>query len=290
MAQTELIMKRSALFAALILSGFAAMGQEYEWKAARMDGSRTGAISPSKDNVTEALGEFKGGKYVAPNGKTYGKRSIVGKTASIVIAAQPEMARVKDVIGYSPKSMTVTYPECALSNWFVDLLMARTEKLAGKKVDIGVANFGGIRIDMPEGDIILDDMLSMFPFKNQLVYVEHTGKQIRKILEEMAAGRFQVLGGVRVVAEDGKLVEALIGGEPIDDDKVYGMATISFLLSGGDGLTLGGNALKVTVFENEDIIDAVLEYVYKETAAGRPIEYEADGRVVVKDLKKKKKK
>ena len=290
MAQTELIMKKITLIAALALSAFAAMGQEYEWEAAQMDGSRTGTISPSKDNVTEALGEFKGGKYVAPNGKTYRKRSIVGKTASIVMEAQPEMARVKDVIGYSPRSMTVTYPESALSDWFVDILMARTEKLSGKKVDIGVANFGGIRVDMPEGDIILDDMLSMFPFKNQLVYVEHTGKQIRTILEEMAAGRFQVLGGVRVVAEDGKLVEALIGGEPIDDEKVYGMATISFLLGGGDGLTLDRNALSVTVFENEDIIDAVLEYVYKETAAGRPIEYEADGRVVVKDLKKNKRK
>lgn len=290
MAQTELIMKKITLIAALALSAFAAMGQEYEWEAAHMDGSRTGTISPSKDNVIEALGEFKGGKYVAPNGKIYRKRSIVGKTASIVMEAQPEMARVKDVIGYSPRSMTVTYPESALSDWFVDILMARTEKLSGKKVDIGVANFGGIRVDMPEGDIILDDMLSMFPFKNQLVYVEHTGKQIRTILEEMAAGRFQVLGGVRVVAEDGKLVEALIGGEPIDDEKVYGMATISFLLGGGDGLTLDRNALSVTVFENEDIIDAVLEYVYKETAAGRPIEYEADGRVVVKDLKKNKRK
>lgn len=254
-----------------------------------MDGSRTGTVSPSRDNLTEALGEIKGSTYVAPNGKTYRKRSIVGKTASIVMAAQPEMARVKDVIGYSPRSMTVTYPESALSDWFVDILMARTEKLSGKKVDIGVANFGGIRVDMPEGDIILDDMLSMFPFKNQLVYVEHTGKQLRTILEEMAAGRFQVLGGVRVVAENGKLVEALIGGEPIDDEKVYGMATISFLLGGGDGLTLGKNALSVTVFEDEDIIDAVLEYVHRETAAGRPIEYEADGRVVVNDLKKKRK-
>ena len=283
-------MKRITLIAGLILSCFVAMGQDYEWEAASMDGSRTGTMSPSKDNVAEALGEFKGGKYIAPNGKTYRKRSIVGKTASIVMAAQPEMARVKDVIGYSTRSMTVSYPESALSDWFVDILMARTEKLSGKKVDIGVANFGGIRIDMPEGDIILDDMLSMFPYKNQLVYVEHTGKQIRTILEDMAADRFQVLGGVRVVAENGKLVEATIGGEPIDDDKVYGMATISFLLSGGDGLTLDRNALSVTVFENEDIIDAVLEYVYGETAAGRPIEYEADGRVVVKDLKNKKRK
>ena len=288
MVKTELIMKRITFIATLMLCGFAAMGQDYKWEAAHMDGSRTGTISPSRDNVNEALGEFKGGKYVAPNGKTYRKRSIVGKTASIVMAAQPEMARVKDVIGFSTRAMTVTYPECALSNWFVDLLMARTEKLAGRKVDIGIVNFGGIRIDMPEGDIILDDMLSMFPFKNQLVYVEHTGKQIRTILEDMAAGRFQVLGGVRMVAEDGKLVEALIGGEPIEDEKVYGMATISFLLGGGDGLTLDRNALSVTVFENEDIIDAVLEYVHGETAAGRPIEYEADGRVVVKDLKKKK--
>jgi 2',3'-cyclic-nucleotide 2'-phosphodiesterase (5'-nucleotidase family) len=192
------------------------------------------------------------------------------------------MSRVKDVIGYSTESMVVEYPESALSNWFIDILMARTEELAGRKVDVGIGNFGGIRIDMPQGDIILDDMLSMFPFKNQLVYVEHTGKQIRSILEEMAAGRFQVLGGVRVVAEDGRLVSAEIGGEPIDDDKVYGLATISFLLTGGDGLSLADNALSVTVFENEDIIDAVLAFVNAETAAGRPIEYKKDGRVIVK--------
>ena len=281
-------MKKLFLIAALAVSGLSAAGQDYEWKAVPMDGSRTGCISPSKDNVLEALGTFKGRKYVAPNGRTYRAKSSVGKAARSVIDAQPAMAKVKDVIGYSTEAMTVKYPESALSDWFVDLLMARTEKLAGKKVDVGVANFGGIRIDMPEGDIILDDMLSMFPFKNQLVYVEHTGKQIREFLEEMAAGRFQVLGGVRVVADGGKLVSAEIGGEPIDDEKIYGLATISFLLGGGDGLTLDRNAVSVTVFENEDIIDAVLEYVKNETAAGRPIEYKTDGRVVIKNWEAKR--
>lgn len=288
MAQTELIMKKLVFVAALIVAGFSASGQDYEWKSVHMDGSRTGCVSPSKDNIAEALGSFSGRSYIAPNGKSYRAKSLAGKVAQIVIDAQPAMSRVKDVIGYSPEAMTVQYPESALSDWFVDLLMARTEKLAGKKVDIGIVNFGGIRIDMPQGDIILDDMLSMFPFKNQLVYVEHSGKQIREFLEEMAAGRFQVLGGVRVVAEGGKLVSAEIGGEPIDDDKVYGLATISFLLGGGDGLTLDRNALSLTVFENEDIIDAVLEYVYKETEAGRPIEYKTDGRVVIKDWEAKK--
>ena len=275
-------MKRLFIMAAMALWCVAAVGQEYEWRHVEMDGSRTGTASPSKDNVAEAVGSFKGGRYVAPNGKTFKKRSTVGKTARIVLDAQPAMARVKDVIGYSTEAMAVSYPESALSNWFIDILMARTEELMGRKVDVGIGNFGGIRIDMPQGDIILDDMLSMFPFKNQLVYVEHKGKELRNILEKMAAGRFEVLGGVRVVAEDGKLVSAEIGGEPIDDEKVYGLATISFLLTGGDGLTLADNALSVTVFENEDIIDAVLAYVYAETAAGRPIEYKMDGRVTVK--------
>lgn len=278
-----------AVLSVIALSAVSVFAQEYKWQNDALDGSRTGCTSPSKDNVTEALGTFKGGKYVAPNGKTYKKNSIVAKTAKVVLDAQPAMARVKDVVGYSTDAMSARYPESALSNWFIDLLMARTEVLAGKNVHLGVANFGGIRVDMPKGDIILDDMLSMFPFKNQLAYVELTGKQVRTMLETMAAGRFQVLGGVRVVAEDGKLVSAEVAGEPIDDDKVYGVATISFLLTGGDGLALGENALNVKVFEDEDIIDAVLAFVNAETAAGRPIEYKADGRVTVKDMGRRRK-
>ncbi len=276
------------LVSLLAFAGFAATAQEYEWKAVEMDGSLTGCVSPSKDNVAEAVGTFKGGKYIAPNGTVYKKNSIVGRTAKIVLDAQPKMARVKDVIAYSTDEMKTDYPESALSNWAVDLLMDKTEKLAEKKVHMGVLNFGGIRIDMPKGDVILDDMLSMFPFKNQLTYVEQTGKQIRNILEGMAAGRFQVLGGVKIIAENGKLVTALIDGEPIDDEKIYGIATISYLLGGGDGLALDHNAVSVTIFHDVDVIDAVLEHVYAETAAGRPIEYKADGRIVVKDLKERR--
>ncbi len=266
----------------------AAVGQEYEWEAVKMDGSRTGCVTPSRDNIAEAVGKFEKGGYIAPNGKVFKKNSATAKTARIVLDAQPAMSRVKEVIGYSTAVMESYAPESPLSNWAVDVLMAKTEKLAGKKVDIGVLNFGGIRVSMPQGDIILDDMLSMFPFKNQLAYVEQTGKQIRAVLESMAAHKFQVLGGVRVVVDNGELVSAEIGGEPLDDDKVYGLATISYLLGGGDGLSLDHEAVSVTVFKDVDVIDAILEHVYAETAAGRPIEYRTDGRVVVKGIKERR--
>lgn len=279
------------LFLVMVLSigcMFLAPAQEYDWKHVAVDGSRTGCTSPSKDNVPQTIGTLKGGVYVAPNGTVHKKRSAAARTARIVLEAQPCMAKVKDVIAYSTEAMSVSYPESALSNWFIDILMAKTEALSGKKVHVGITNFGGIRVDMPQGDVILDDMLSMFPFRNNLVYVEHKGSQLRRILQTMAASRFEVLGGVRVLAEDGELLSVEIDGEPLDDEKVYGMATISFLLGGGDGLSLDEGALSVRQFEDVQIIDAVLEHVYAETAAGRPISYATDGRVIINNMKEER--
>ena len=259
-----------------------AVGQDYSWEVVPMDGTRSGCVTPSTDNIETAVGYFKGNKYVSPSGKVFKKNSVVAKTARAVLDAQPKMARVKEVVGYSTEAMLAYRPESPLSNWIVDLLMDHTEKLAGKEVHMGITNFGGIRMDMPQGTIILDDLLSMFPFKNYLVYVEHKGSQIRKIIESMAPDRFQVLGGVKIVSDNGKLVTVLVDGQPIDDNKIYGLSTISFLLTGGDGLSLAENAVSITPFADVNIIDAVLEFVKAETEAGRPIAYQTDGRVVVK--------
>lgn len=282
MAQNEIMyMKVRLLIIVLLLFSLNAVAQNYSWKADKMDGSRTGCIAPSRDNVPEALGTFKGKTYISPNGKRHEAGSAAAKVARIVIDAQDKMAKVKDVIAYSADEMMKGYPESALTNWFVDFYMKEVEKLAGKKVHIGVANFGGIRVDMPEGPVILDDMLSMFPFKNSVIYLEHKGSTIRQMLEAMAANSFQVLGGVRVVAEDGKLVSVEIDGQPLDDEKTYGLATNSFLLHGGDGLFLADNALFLKDF-GVNVIDVVLNYINAETAAGRQLSGSTDGRIIIR--------
>lgn len=251
----------------------------FSWSRSRMDGSRTGVTCPGADNVDEALGRVDGRLYCAPNGKTF-KGGSVPEVAAVLIGAQPAMAPVKKVVGHSAREMIRTYPECELSNLFIDTIMAAVEKESGRKVDVGIGNFGGIRVDMPAGDILQDDIMSMFPFKNDIVYVALKGRDVRAILDKMAAGRFEVLGGVRVVAEDGKIVSAEIGGEPLDDEKVYGVATITFLLDGGDDVHVAKNALEVIVCGKE-IYDVMMDYVKAETAAGRPVEYHKDGRVQI---------
>lgn len=247
-----------------------AQAQEYSWKHVDMGGTRTGCVAASAENIGQALGYFRGDVYVAPNGKEFQNSSVTAAVADIVLQAQPEMASVKKVIGHSVQTMHTAKHETMLSRWFVDVVMNKVADMSGNKVDVGICNFGGIRVDMPEGDIMLDDILSMFPFKNSLVYLELQGRQLRDVFEKMAKGKFEALGGVRILVENKTLTSVLVGGEPLDDDKVYGVATISFLLHGGDGLTLADGAKNL---ENYDIYvkEAVLEHLAALTAEGKSV-------------------
>ncbi len=287
MVKNEIIMnvlKSSLVAVSLAAVSICAGAQDYsfEWKKTEMLGKRTGVKFANADNVKEAMGEVHGSKYTAPNGKVY-KKGVTRKVAKIMIDAQPAMADVKKVVAYSPEMMEKRPPESALSNWFVDILISQCSELTGKKVDVGFANFGGIRVDMPKGDVLLDDILSMFPFRNKLCYLELKGSDLRVILEQMARQRWQVVGGVRCVSNRaGELLSAEIGGEPLDDNKIYGVTTIDFLLNGGDGYSIGKNAIKEVILDKY-IIDVVLPYVEAQTAAGKPIEYHTDGRVKIVD-------
>ena len=252
----------------------------YVWERVQMDGSRTGVVCPSAGDVPEALGRMDGRIYVSPSGQVFGP-GIVADVAGVVTDAQTVMAPVKKVVGYSPVAMKAEYPESALSNLFVDRVMDAVGEVSGRKVDVGIVNFGGIRVDMPEGDILVDDIMSMFPFKNTIVYVSLKGSRLREILDGMAADVFQVIGGMRVVASGGKVVSVEVGGEPLEDDRLYGLATISFLLHGGDDLYLGEGVESVSEYP-VDIYDVMMAYIKAETAAGREIVYHTDGRVVIR--------
>jgi 2',3'-cyclic-nucleotide 2'-phosphodiesterase (5'-nucleotidase family) len=281
MAETKIIMRHllTVLTTLFLVCGLSA--QEYSWKAVPMDGSRTGCRYATPEDIDESIGKIEDGAYTAPNGRKFRKNSDVAEVASVVLAAQPVMAAKKEVIGYSDHEITEGKPESELSNLIIDLVMGEVSEVTGKPVHIGILNFGGIRSDLPAGNILLDDVESMLPFVNYLVYLEHKGSQIRKILESMAPKRFQVLGGVKIVVEDNKISSIEIAGEPLDDEKTYGMASITFLLEGGDGLHLAENAQMIDTLD-AIVNEPVLRHIRKETAAGRKIGYRKDGRITIR--------
>ena len=98
------------------------------------------------------------------------------------------------------------------------------------------------------------------------------------MLEKMAETRMQVWGGINITVRGKKLESAVIGGEPLDDEKVYGLATCDFLLNGGDGVYAARNAQELIVSESL-VRDAVLPYIRSLTAQGKPVAYKTDGRM-----------
>ena len=272
-------MKRFIILLTASLLAFVPAGAfGFKWKQIPVDASRTGVTCPSADNVTEAMGRMEGRKYVEPNGRVFKGRSATAKVAKLMLDAQPGMASVKEVVGFCPTGLERGGTENLLGDWAVDCLMAEAEKEFGRKVDIGVLNHGGIRIDMPQGDVLMDDLMSMFPFKNYLSLVTMKGSEVRALFDRMAR-RVQVVGGVKVTVKDGQVLELLVGGEPVDDDRVYSVATIDFLLTGGDGI-FSGRQFEETLDTELMVFDVILAHVRGLAEAGQPITKERDGRVV----------
>lgn len=256
-------------------------GYRFSWNRYVMDGSRTGVTVPDAGNVPEALGNSDGETYNAPNGTVY-KGGSTPEVAKILIDVQPDFVALKEVIAFAPEAMAKSRPESALSNWVADVLCSSVAEHTGKKTDLAITNFGGIRTDIPKGNIMLDDIVSMFPFKNYLCYVAIPGHELRKWFDFMAETAPQcVSGSVRFVISGGRTESLEIGGEPLDDDRIYGLATIDFLLDGGDGLKLARGAKEVIITDiriKDCMIPAVREYGRTNT----PFTYFTDGRVVVK--------
>ncbi|MBI3961832.1 MAG: 5'-nucleotidase C-terminal domain-containing protein [Deinococcus sp.] len=125
-----------------------------------------------------------------------------------------------------------------------DLIADLQRQLTG--ADIGFANGGGIRASIPAGEVTLDQIIKVLPFGNTLVTFELTGTQVRAALEnavsqvENTAGRFLQVSGLRFTwdasqSPGSRVVEVLVGGQPLDDERIYTIATNDFLAGGGDG-------------------------------------------------------
>lgn len=208
------------------------------------------------------------------------------KSTEIIAKYKPKVDELMKPIGKTQMKMDKFAPESPLSNWSVDVILKYAQKymednnLPGK-VDISMLNFGGIRTSLPNGEITPYDILSIFPFDNRVVILNIQGKFLKGLFENFAKReRVEALGGVEIKINKQRLEKLLIGGEPIDEEKFYNVATIDFLMNGSDNV-YGLKNHRSVIETNTLMRDVVIEYVKAETAAGHTIKGEKDGRAII---------
>lgn len=257
----------------------------FSWKRVAMDGSRTGVESVTQDNVGTALGVFDDDMYTAPSGLVTELDDPLAESAAILMECQGRLAPLKEVVGHSAKMMMNlrTQPDLPLPNLFADILRAKGSEYFGVPMDFAITNYGGIRVPMPKGAITKEDISNMFPFENYMVYAKVSGEGLLSLFNQLAQTEaFQAVSGARILVRDHQLVEALIGGEPVDPERIYNVTTIDFLLGGGDRIAIGAIASDV-VLTHVLLKDIMFEYVEKCEAQGIVIDSEPDGRVVMEE-------
>ena len=95
-------------------------------------------------------------------------------------------------IGRAAERLTRKYhEESPLGSFCADAMRERA------RADVGCTNAGGLRADLPAGDLDRGHVLDAFPFLNDLVTVELDGRALRAVLEQgctLDAGMLQVSG------------------------------------------------------------------------------------------------
>ena len=193
-----------------------------------------------------------------------------------VIAKSDVDFKIKDETG-----RLIRKQETNLGDFCADALYYLFDVTEGLKVDLAIMNGGGIRADMPAGDISYKTTKTVHTFGNVACLITVTGQQILDALEWGAknvgvgenGGFLQVSGvtyeihsyipstvqaddkGVWAGAPTGeyRVKNVKIGGEDLDVTKSYNLAGYNYTLRDlGDGFAMFSGAVNVKDYVMED--------------------------------------
>jgi 2',3'-cyclic-nucleotide 2'-phosphodiesterase (5'-nucleotidase family) len=142
--------------------------------------------------------------------------------------------------------------------------------------DAAVTNGRGIRggrIYAPGSAITRRDILAELPFDNRLVAIDISGADLKQAIENglsllpNPAGRFPQVSGLAIEADPkrpagSRVLSMKVDGVPLDEKRIYRVATNDYMLRGGDGYTMFRDAPEVLPATDAPLISTdVMDYI-----------------------------
>lgn len=200
--------------------------------------------------------------------------------SSVLKGYSAELEKTMDeVLGHCPTTLRKGTPQGALGNWAADAMVEVCSEIFGMTPDMALCNNGGLRAELPAGDVTRKRIYSIFPFDNKLSLLEMKGSAIMEMFNDISKGSGEpVSAGVQLTIKNKQAVSATIGGKEIDPEKIYKVCTLDFLSNSGR-YSLGSYVSRRD--SDEFVYELLCSHVKKLTAAGRKVEARQDDRIVV---------
>lgn len=188
---------------------------------------------------------------------------------------------MNEVLAYCPNTMRKGTPEALLSNFTADAVYDICTEYFGEEPDLAIYNNGGIRAEMPAGDVTRGTVYSIYPFDNTLTLIEIKGSDLLEAFNGIATyGGEPVSSSVKLTIKDKSVYSLEIGGEPVQNDRTYKVATINYLIDATNYLS----ALRNYTSRRESgvyIYELISDYVKSLGDQGIQLSSQLDGRVTV---------
>ena len=128
----------------------------------------------------------------------------------------------------------------AVGNMMADAVFELTSPLfrnrTGKNIDMVLLNHGGIRANLPKGNITTKTAYSLMPFENSVVVTALKGSVILEMTNYLKSfKKAHPISGLELVLNaDNSYRKILVGGKSVESEKTYYVATNDYLYKGGD--------------------------------------------------------
>jgi len=139
------------------------------------------------------------------------------------------------VLVNSPAPIVRGRPDSPLGSLIADIILeeAKRELPEGQpQPEFCLLNIGGLRIDLPAGDIDVNRVFELMPFDNGITIVKLSPASITAMLEYLVKVDGQPVSGIRMEVKD-STTTVTVNGKPLED-RSYLVATSDYLADGGD--------------------------------------------------------
>lgn len=172
---------------------------------------------------------------------------------------------MEQVIGKTDIALQVKTPQSELSNLLTDIVFEVGNDISlrenGVPVDLSILNFGGIRDHLVQkGEITMGDIYIISPFENTLVIVSLKGIELKKVFGKFTADENQPYSNAKVLYQGGRIASLSVNGAPIENERIYRIATLNFIAEGGDNI-LSGIKFDHVYPTNQVFRDVIINYI-----------------------------
>ena len=186
------------------------------------------------------------------------------------------------IIAYSELALTKDEPEGLLNNFIADLCFQKGNEYLQKTNNLSasfcILNSGGLRSDLPKGAITLGNVYELMPFDNELVAIQISGQNVKKLLGYIVKKGGVPESGIVMGIKADSAQHVIIGNVPFDISKNYTIITSDYLSAGNDEMSFFKGAISTYPLPIR-VRDAIIEYIKEQTKKGITLNAKLDKRI-----------